>query len=577
MASQVTEDRPVSLTLASGADSVLSPTDASKPGPAFWMLALSIILVAACLRLYRLGSQPLWLDEALSWYRAVTPGGLGAGTVIDYSPPLYYAGLSVWIGLFGQSETALRAPSAICGILFVGTILWAGRVMFSPRVGLWCGAIAASSPVHVFYSQEARPYAFLLFLILFIATGLWRTLCRDPWSRWFLVGMAATAALFTHYFAIMALVPMGLFILVVASRMGKTNLLKHLALVAGICMLILSPWYLIAIPLLLNYLGGADWVIALWRLIGPHWVPLYSLDMLALGGEAGTPASVALQHLWNSTPMLPGLHALGVVCVVGVAFWFSLPYGDRQIGVPNMVLRKAWLWILAGGPLLLLWSASWVQPMYLIGRYDVVALPGVLLLLGAGLAKIHGHRMIGAWLAGLLALAILVVTTSRTAAYLTAPSTHLSQNTAELLDDVVADGDAVVFTNLTALPVVYYLSRRGYVWRSGSCAKPVTGRQFACPTFPLETLRAPATYVASRVVHSQEEVQKDAGLIVASLNSVHSRIWIVVGGPWAMERSDTTLSEPDLSFVKALQKLGFTLSAMNSTNTFGILVFQRGA
>src|SRR5262249_4273549 len=163
----------------------------------------------------------------------------------------------------------------------------------------------------------------------------------------------------------------------------------------------------------------------------------------------------------------------------------------------------------------------------------------------------QGVGRTGAWLAGLLAVLILIVTTSRTATYLTAPSTRLSQNTADLFDDVVADGDAVVFTNLTALPVVYYLSRKGYVWRNGMCIQPATGRQFACPTFPLETQRAPATYVATRVMNSQEEVEKDVALIVASLKSSQNRIWIVVGGPWAIERSDTTISEPDLSLVNA--------------------------
>jgi len=78
-------------------------------------------------------------------------------------------------------------------------------------------------------------------------------------------------------------------------------------------------------------------------------------------------------------------------------------------------------------------------------------------------------------------------------------------------------------------------------------------------------------------MQSQVEVQKDAALIVASLNSQQSRVWVVVGGPWALEREDTRLTEPDLSFVNELQRQGFNLAAMNSTNTFGIRVYQRGA
>jgi len=142
------------------------------------ILFFSIIL-GILLRFYKIGEQPLWLDEAYSyWFSTRSIKELWI-TVPRYetNPPLYYTILKVW-GLFGSSESWLRSLSAIMSIGCIPLVFMLGRLLGKPIGGEWIGAAAASmfavSPVHIQYAQEARAYA----MLTFFAT---MTLCAILW------------------------------------------------------------------------------------------------------------------------------------------------------------------------------------------------------------------------------------------------------------------------------------------------------------------------------------------------------------------------------------------------------------
>ena len=70
---------------------------------------LAILLVGSCFRLYALGAQSIWLDEAYS----ITLAKLKLYQIYflhENTPPLYYAILHYWIHLFGASEISVRLP-----------------------------------------------------------------------------------------------------------------------------------------------------------------------------------------------------------------------------------------------------------------------------------------------------------------------------------------------------------------------------------------------------------------------------------------------------------------------------------
>jgi mannosyltransferase len=180
-----------------------------------------IILLALSLRCYRLDGQSLWADEGNS--AALAARNLATITrdaAQDIHPPLYYYLLHCWVGIFGDSETALRAPSALMGTALILVTYLLGQELFNRRVALIASFAAAVSPFQVYYSQETRMY---------VPAALWGALAVYFFAKWMssLGGPVAgpegstggaggpdfrilyavayvlftTAALYTHYFS----------------------------------------------------------------------------------------------------------------------------------------------------------------------------------------------------------------------------------------------------------------------------------------------------------------------------------------------------------------------------------------
>ena len=95
-----------------------------KAGQWFRWLPVVVLLLAFALRVYKLGDQNVWWDEAFSVW--VTRHDLGTLTTLaagDTHPPLYYWLLNPWMALTGPSEFALRFPSLMFGVIAVA-LLW---------------------------------------------------------------------------------------------------------------------------------------------------------------------------------------------------------------------------------------------------------------------------------------------------------------------------------------------------------------------------------------------------------------------------------------------------------------------
>src|SRR5207248_3731615 len=141
--------------------------------PVVWGVAM-LTALAAVLRFATLGHQSFWLDEsyALGDIRFHSLSGmLGWMRVHEMTPPLYFFAARGWTHLFGTSEVGLRSLSALLGTATVPLVYLAGATLRSRRLGLVAAGFAAFSPLLVWYAQEGRNYALLVFLaaIAFLA------------------------------------------------------------------------------------------------------------------------------------------------------------------------------------------------------------------------------------------------------------------------------------------------------------------------------------------------------------------------------------------------------------------------
>ena len=98
----------------------------------YLILAL-IILLGLALRLYNLGEQSFWIDEAYSVRETqFSLGRIISGT--DPTPPLYYSFLFFWTRMFGISEFNVRLLSVIFSIISIGIFYLLGNFIFKKKV-----------------------------------------------------------------------------------------------------------------------------------------------------------------------------------------------------------------------------------------------------------------------------------------------------------------------------------------------------------------------------------------------------------------------------------------------------------
>ncbi len=187
-----------------------------------------ILLLAALLRLWRLGAKPLWVDELYTAfyslgktlneipmdtllppedYRALLVGASSpeqaAQTVTTYSnhPPLFFMMMSGWLQGLGTSIWSLRAFAVLWGVVAVAGVFYLGRRVGGERVGRLAALLMAVSPYGIYLSQEARHYSLAVAIASFALVN-WIALLQDDraprhWIGW--IGLN-TLGIYVHYF-----------------------------------------------------------------------------------------------------------------------------------------------------------------------------------------------------------------------------------------------------------------------------------------------------------------------------------------------------------------------------------------
>jgi uncharacterized membrane protein len=310
---------------------------------------VGVTLLAAALRLVGLGSKSFWFDECFTYTVTLAPlkNSLEALLVAGIYSPLYFLLLRPTTALAGTSEYAFRFLSAAFGLLSVPVIYHLGRRLAGPSVGATAALLLAMCPFHIWYSQDARTYAPMLFFSL-VAMGRFVLLLRGH-RRWGSFALYSGLAYLMHYAAFSLLYVQLIHLL---PRLRQGRLLRRWFLAQAVAAAPLVPW------LALYAVRGI-------RPAGLDWIPRPSL-------------LAPLYTLWNFTtasadPLTPSVGVLAIG--TGLVFLRGLYPWDQ--------VRRLLVWWLAlpAGFLLLL---SLRRPYY-VDRYLIASLPAYLLLLAMGI------------------------------------------------------------------------------------------------------------------------------------------------------------------------------------------------
>jgi uncharacterized membrane protein len=343
----------------------------------------TILLAGFVLRILSL-NQSLWLDEAIGALVVRDNSFLGILNFVggDNHPPLYYLGLKVWSSLFGYTEVSLRMLSVFLGVLSILLLYFIAKKLAKGQrfSALLAALFLATSPLHIYYSQEARMYVLAGFFALVAIYSFLATLENKGYASWIAFSFSISALVFTDYIPVFFL-PV-FWILGYLARMGKrwwlTFLLAHIPLV------VLGMLWL---PTLAIQVKGGSWLLSTL----PSWREI-----------AGGATVKELGLVWTK-------FVLGRISLANKLFYYSL------VGLASLPLifsgfmflrvekkyRIVWLWLSV--PLLLSFGISFFFPAFTYFRF-IFLLPAFYLLVSLGIAEIKIAK-----LKSLIAASIVII------------------------------------------------------------------------------------------------------------------------------------------------------------------------
>jgi 4-amino-4-deoxy-L-arabinose transferase-like glycosyltransferase len=345
-----------------------------------------LLAVAVALRFHRLGQDSLWVDEYASLVTAKLPLAMipaGALSGDAFEPPLYFWLLHLAIGLLGDSEAALRLLSAVTGAVTVPLVVLLIRALGqSAGVAILGGGLLALSPLHLWYSQEARPYALFLCLGLGSLVCLLRALRTDAVLPW--IGFAGLAALAVLTHVVALVFPLVGWMWAIRARRGGSVLRPLFAATLAI-VLVTAPFaYRLA-----HAVSHAQGTGSPPRQLTGLEIP-YTMFTYVLGYSFG-PSVREIQDEGASASLLhhPAQSSLGAVAVLAL---IALVLRLRSNAAKSLGL-------LALAPM----AATWLGSVLSGKAYNVrYALPGVIGFLGLVALGISGLREPRRWIAAAL-------------------------------------------------------------------------------------------------------------------------------------------------------------------------------
>ena len=334
----------------------------------------------------------------------------------DVHPPLYYQLLYGWIRLFGTGERTVRGLSGLFYLLSVLALYGLARNLYGYKVALLASAVYAASPLATLSAQFARMYSLLSLLAilstwLFLQFTIRQRVFRLSFIAYVLINILGT---FTHIAFFFVLFGQAVTHLITRRR-------AHLVRLILLISLSLIPYVLLWGQVLLRQVSHSQEGLA--------WV--------------GKPS-------WSSNVEL--------LLIYGGALWIVLPFGvylhwrSRKKLVPFFdVFQPAVIpiWLL-GITILTPLILSEIKPIF-NARLAIVGLH----LFALVIALLLADGSTGIFLSfELLALSLLGIVILHPGF-----STCDNRAAASFLNGAANDGDAVIFTSLTRLPIDFYLDQ----------------------------------------------------------------------------------------------------------------------
>ena len=175
------------------------PTPTDNNNRLSTLLILGMVLLATLLRVYQLNSG-LWYDEIITLLDSVR---LPLWEIVTTYPGnndhlLYSVLANLSINLFGEEPWSLRLPAVIFGVASIPMLYVLGNSVTNRFETLLATSIMVVSYHHIWFSQNARGYTILLFLVLLASYLIIRWWVHGKKFHYVAYAVIAAAGAYTH-------------------------------------------------------------------------------------------------------------------------------------------------------------------------------------------------------------------------------------------------------------------------------------------------------------------------------------------------------------------------------------------
>ncbi|MCC6792573.1 MAG: glycosyltransferase family 39 protein [Thermomicrobiales bacterium] len=307
-----------------------------------------VALIGAAVRISHLSNLSLWLDEGFSVLYSRQEWAAVSGTKGFYSPhpPGYFTLVKVSDLLFAD-EIAGRMISVIAGIATIPVFYLLMAKVLDRRAAFVSALVLALSPIHLYYSQEARMYALVVFLIAVTYLALVSYNHRPHWAWAAVYGVAASLALWVDYSSFYALAPQVLYILVQLYRHRRAA--APLFVAGVLAVLSYAPW----IPQVLDSVDSANLVERRESYLGVDSSRI-TTALLAMMGYAGDGSyfQTFRETAWNRWPDSRGILLIAALPVIGLGIYGLWRRWEATVivgGLLSTMLVGIWVSLISPG------------------------------------------------------------------------------------------------------------------------------------------------------------------------------------------------------------------------------------
>ncbi|MBI9036406.1 MAG: glycosyltransferase family 39 protein [Bacteroidales bacterium] len=166
-----------------------------------------IVILSFCLRIYQVGTDSFWFDEAGIALAVTTdtPGQM-IKIVEEHAAAMPLDYMVAWVmARFYVSDGWLRLPSVLWGVATIIICAALFREMGNQTISALGALFLALSAIHIHYSQELKFYASEIFFYMLSTYLIWKLLHDPTWKKSFWLIVLTIIGIYFHIYVLLSL------------------------------------------------------------------------------------------------------------------------------------------------------------------------------------------------------------------------------------------------------------------------------------------------------------------------------------------------------------------------------------